>query len=280
MGELFDRDVLLNAGGVQIASRSPTGGRRDTLRFTFRIVRSTSKDPNTAEISIWNLNKQTRSLLQELDLQTVLEAGYVGSRSTIFSGQLEYGSTGREGTDRVTTLQAADGGKRISEARVNLSFGSGTPVGTVLLRLAKELGLGLGNVAEKASAGSVRGKITEYLQGIALNGSAYEELNKIAKQMGLGLSIQDGQPQLLAPVETLRGDAVLLTRRTGLIGSPEVGEKGRVNARSLLQPDLVPGRRVRIESEQVTGFFKVTRAEFRGDTWGQDWYTDIEGKPL
>lgn len=280
MGELFDRDVLLNAGGVQIASRSPTGGRRDTLRFTFRIERSLSKDPNTAEISIWNLNKETRSLLQELDLETVLEAGYVGSRSTIFSGQLDYGSPSRDGTDWITTLQSADGGKQISKARVNLSFGSGTPVGTVLLQLAKELGLGLGNVVEKASAGSIRGKVTEYLQGIAMNGSAYEELNKIAKQMGLGLSIQDGQVQLLAPVETLRGDAVLLTRRTGLIGSPEVGEKGRVKARSLLQPDLVPGRRVRIESEQVTGFFKVMRTVFLGDTWGQDWYSDIEGKPL
>lgn len=280
MVELFDRDVLLNAGGVQIASRSPTGGTRDTLRFTFKIERSTSKEPNTAQISIWNLNQQTRALLQELELQTVLEAGYVGSRAVIFSGQLEYGSPGRDGTDWITTLQSADGGKQISQARVNLSFGAGTGVGTVLLCLAEELGLGLGNVAEKAKAGSLRGAVTEYLNGIALNGKAYDELEKIAKQMGLGLSVQDGQVQLLAPLETLRGDAVLLTKRTGLIGSPEVGEKGRVRARSLLQPDLIPGRRVRIESEQVTGFFKVMRSTFIGDTWGQDWYSDIEGKPL
>jgi hypothetical protein len=264
---LYDRDVLLNAGGVQIASRTPSGSSRDVLRFTFKVQRSLSKEPNTAEISIWNLNAQTRALLQELNLHTVLEAGYVGSRAVIFSGELEYGSPGRDGTDWISTLQSADGGQQISQARVNLSFGGGTGVGTVLLRLAEELGLGLGNVAEKAREGSLRGAVTEYLQGIALNG-------------GLGLSVQDGQVQLLAPLETLRGDAALLTQRTGLVGSPEAGEKGRIKARCLLQPDLIPGRRVRIESDQVTGFFKVTRSTFVGDTWGQDWYSDIEGKPL
>jgi hypothetical protein len=280
LGELYERDVVLNAGGIQIASRQPGGFSRPTLRFTFKIERHLGKDPNTADISIWNLNRDTRALLQELNLQTVLEAGYIGSRSTIFTGQLAYGAPGRDGTDWVSNLQSADGGKQIAQSRVSLSFGPGVGIGTVLQRLASELGLGLGNVAAAAATGSLRGAVTEYINGIALNGKTYDQLEKVARQMGLGLSIQDGQIQLLAPGETLRGDAVLLTRSTGLIGSPELGEKGRVTARSLLQPDLIPGRRVRIESERVTGFYKVSRAVFLGDTWGQDWYTDIEAKPL
>jgi hypothetical protein len=277
---LRDRDVLLNAGGIKIASRSPSGGTQDTLRFTFKIELSTKKPPNTATISIWNLSKPTRAILQAIALQTVLEAGYFGSRSTIFSGKLEYGATARDGTDWVTTLQSSDGGRQVAESRVSLSFKKGTPIGTVLTRLAKELGLGLGNVAQKASAGSLRGSVTEFINGVVLSGKTYDQLAKVAKQMGYGLSIQNGQVQLLAPLEVLNNEAVLLTKTTGLIGSPEAGEKGAVKARSLLQPDLVPGRKIRIESEEVTGFFKVERSVFVGDTWGQDWYTDIEGKPL
>jgi hypothetical protein len=280
LGELYDRDVLLNAGGVQIASRSPEGGQKPTLRFTFRIERSNQKEPNTAEISIWNLSKTTRSILQEDEIQTILEAGYHGSRETIFHGELEYGSTMRDGTDWITTLQSTDGGRQVASSRVNFSRKGGVPIGDVMTALAKELGVGLGNAVEKASGGSLRGSVTEFINGVVLSGKTYDQLNKVAMQMGYGLSIQNGQIQLLGPTETLKDRAALLTRTTGLIGSPEPGEKGRVRARSLLQPGLIPGRRVRIESEAVTGFYRVDRVVFSGDTWGTDWYSDIEGKPL
>lgn len=280
MGELYDRDVLLNAGGVRIASRSPAGGPRPTLRFTFRVERSIQKAPNTAEISIWNLTKQTRALLQERDLLTILEAGYVGSRSTIFTGDLEYGTTTRDGTDWITSFQSADGGRQVAESRVNVSFKGGADIGTVLTRLASELGVGLGNAVEKARGGAIRGSVTEFINGVVMSGKTYDQLEKVAKQMGFGVSIQDGQLQLLGPTETLKEQAILLTKRTGLVGSPEAGERGRIKARSLLQPDLVPGRLVRVESEEVTGFYRVDKAVFVGDTWGQDWYTDVEGKPL
>lgn len=280
MGELYRRDVLLDAGGIKIASRSPTGGAQPTLRFTFRVELSGQAAPNTAEISIWNLGKKTRAILQERELLTILEAGYFGSRSTIFRGKLEYGSTIKDGTDWVTSFQSSDGGPEVAKSRVNFSRKGGAPIGDVLKQLALELGLGLGNVVEKANAGSIRGKATEFINGVVLSGKTYDLIQKVAGQMGYGVSIQNGQLQLLAPTETLREDAVLLTGSTGLVGSPEAGEKGHVKARSLLQPDLVPGRKLRIESREVTGFFKTVRSVFLGDTWGQDWYTDIEGKPL
>ena len=280
MGELYGRDVLLKAGRVQIASRSPAGGVQDTLRVSFKVARSLQGPPNTATISIWNLSKPTRAILQAAGLRTILEAGYFGSRSTIFQGELEYGSTTRSGTNWITTIQSADGGRKIASSRVNFSRKAGVPIGDVLKALAKELGLGLGNVVAKADAGAIRGAITQYLNGVVLSGKTYDQLEKVAKHMGYGLSIQNGQPQLLAPTETLKDEAVLLTRKTGLVGSPEAGEKGQIKARSLLQPDLVPGRKVRIESEEVTGFIRVDRSVFTGDTWGQDWYTEIEGKPL
>ena len=64
------------------------------------------------------------------------------------------------------------------------------------------------------------------------------------------------------------------------MGSPQPGEDGLIAARSLLLPDLLPGRKVEIVSKEVDGFFQVQRSRFTGDTTGGDWYVDIEAEPL
>ena len=102
--------------------------------------------------------------------------------------------------------------------------------------------------------------------------------------MGLQLSIQDEQILLLEPGEFLQGRTVVLrppqlnTPGTGLIGSPEPGEDGFINARALIQPGLVPGRRVDLQAENIRGLFRIERVVYIGDTWGPDWYADIEAK--
>ena len=98
--------------------------------------------------------------------------------------------------------------------------------------------------------------------------------------MGLTWSIQDCQMLFLGPTQYVGTDPVLLEPGTGLVGSPEAGEKGVVAARSLLQPDLLPGQRVQIKSAQVDGFFRIEKTVFSGDTRGGEWYADLECKPL
>ncbi len=280
MSELFDRDITINAGGILIRSRSPQGEQQTILKVTFRVERSVQPEANTAQLSIWNLSKEKRTFLaQETSVPITIEAGYFGETQQIFKGDLEFGSTTRQGADWVTSLQAADGGKQISQSRVNLSF-KNVKIEQVLRRLAQEMKVGLGNLASAAARGPQRGSVTEYLKGIVLNGKTYEELERVAKQMGLGVSIQDGQLRFLQPSQVLPGVATVLTFTTGLIGSPEAGEDGNVRARSLLQPDLIPGRQVKIEALETNGFFRVEKSIFLGDTQGTDWYTDIEAKPL
>jgi hypothetical protein len=278
---LFNRDFVLNAGGLLISTRDPrTLDARPTLRVIFQITRALNKDPNTADVSIFNLRKENRSRLQEKGISTIIEAGYVDNISQIFGGDLQFGSTVRDGSDWITTIQSGDGSKAYKSARISKSFAGPVPVERVLEVVGKSLGVDLGNLLKKVDKGSLRDKFKEFSNGVVLKGKSEKVFQEIVKSMGYSASIQDEEIQMLEPGETIGGKAILLSPGTGLIGSPEPGEEGIVKARSLLQPGLLPGRGVKIEAREVDGFFRVDKVVFSGDTWGDDWYSDLELKPL
>jgi hypothetical protein len=64
-----------------------------------------------------------------------------------------------------------------------------------------------------------------------------------------------------------------------MIGSPTVTNAG-CKVESLLQPGLVPGCFVKVESDFVQGYFKALTVSHSGDTWDGDWKTEIETKAI
>lgn len=280
MVALFNRDLVINAGGLQIATRDPdTALARPTLRVVFKIIRALAKDPNSAEISIYNLSAESRAKLQEKDIPTTVEAGYVGNISRIFGGTLDFGGSFKEGDDWITRVQSGDGSKAFRTARVNRSLKGPISPGQVLKIAGEALGLPLGNLTDAVSKGSQRASLKEFANGVMLSGKSEQVFDKIVKAMGFDWSIQDGQIQVLAPKDTV-GDVIVLERSSGLIGTPSPGDKGVVKARSLLQAELAPGRKVEYRSREVNGFFKVQKVTFTGDTWAPGWFADLETSPL
>lgn len=290
MAELYDREIVVTVGTVRIASRDEaTGDRKPLLRVQFKVERDSAKEPNKAEVSIFNLSKASRIAAQAKGVPVEIEAGYFRRTSVIFRGSLDYGRTNREGTDWITKIQATDGGKEYRSRRANVSLAAGTSVSDALKLAAEQMGVGLGNVAKEVLDGLPRSTATQYVKGVVLSGQAAEQLDKVAKRAGFSWSIQDGQIQLTRPGKAInQNEAIVLTSQTGLVGSPEQGEDGLIKARALLIPDLTPGRRVQIQAgardatgtPAIDGFFRIEQTAFVGDTWGSDWYTDIEGKPI
>ncbi len=287
---IFDRDVVINVGGLRIASRLlpkkreqlslAEGERSNLLKVVFNISKTVKKEPNQCEIQIYNLKKQNRIALQQRKSETIIEAGYVDNKSVLFQGTLEYGTSILDGRNWITTLQASDGTDKTKSKRINTSLKGPAKVGAVLQAAADALGLKPGNLRTAIKKGSVRGNLSEFTNGIVLSGKADKVLDSVAKSMGYFYSIQDGQLILLPKGAFLGTEAVLLTPQTGMVGAPEPGEDGFVNVRSMIQPNLLPGFRVQIQSKEINGFFRIERVDFSGDTWGQDWYADLECRPL
>jgi hypothetical protein len=84
---------------------------------------------------------------------------------------------------------------------------------------------------------------------------------------------------------------IVLDSTSGLIGSPAMGSaptasekkkgaKPLLTAKSLLQPPIRPGRRVRVKSAEYSGDFRAVKVTHDGDTAGGNWYTDLELEAL
>lgn len=270
MSEQFRRAVALTIG---------PDTRIEDLRVSFRVVRTTRKEPNTADISIWNLSEETRSSLQDRALTILLEAGYQDDLKSLYLGDLSKTSHRHEGPDWISTIQSGDG-LTLSASRYLRSFSQGTAVKEALKGILTELGAAGESALAAIRRGDLAGAEEKLLNGIALAGPTPEAIQKLAAGAGLEFSIQDGQIQLLDQGKATADEAVFLSSTTGLIGSPQPGEKGIVRARSLLNGSIRPAGRIVIDSRFIDGVFRVEKVEHSGDNFGGDWYTDIEAKPL
>jgi len=261
------------------------------LDMAFEVVRSLSaKTPNSAELRIWNLNPDHRKQLQEYDRVYVsIEAGYAGdsksatpATSVIFSGDLRDVVSSREGPDWITTI-TSDSGRRARKKRIAKSFPPGVDVADVLESAAKAMGIPLGNTAAKTVLAKIRGtQAAKFFNGYAMAGAVSDEMERLARSTGLEWSIQDGTLQFLDSGTALQEQGIKLTPETGLIGSPEPGNKGVIEARCLMIPDVYPGRRVQLESQHVRGVYRIETTKHRGSTAERDWYIDLQlgdGKP-
>ena len=254
------------------------------LRVQFSVKKSSSKEPNTAEVTITNLSPTRRAALQTKGVKFVLECGYVDTGvKQIFQGDVRHVSHVREGADWRTVLKSGDGERAFQFARISESLGPKASKSDVIKRLSAKLGLGLGNSARAAAA--IPGS---FEQGIVLSGPVSRELDKVLKGTGYEWSIQDEQLVILSASEVSGQDVPLLTHDSGLIGSPEFGaplEKGgkpQLKFKALLNANIKPGAKVQIQCDRfLLGVsVKCAKVEHSGDTAGQDWYTSVEGATL
>jgi hypothetical protein len=268
--KLFGRKLIVQVHDLKVVS----------LTCDFDIVKSLApKTPNTAEVRIYNLNPTHRKQLQELDKVYVsIEAGYDEGTALIFRGDLRDVVSAKDGTTWVTTI-TSDSGRRARKKRILKSFAPGATVSDVLTAAAKAMDVKLGNTALKTVAAKIKGTQSDkFFNGYALAGAVDNELDRLARSVGLEWSIQDDELQFLDKGKPLQGTGAKLTPMTGLIGSPEKGTKGFVEARALMIPELVPGRRCEIESEHVKGIFRIETGKYHGGTREKEWYVDMQLK--
>ena len=205
----------------------------------------------------------------------------------LFRGELReaFSRPDRDGS-WITVIRSGDGDRALRGARSTRGSRPGVSVERVISDLANDLGAGLGNVAKAVKDQLARGDLsldglgTAFTNGFNGSGSASEQLDRILKSVGLEWSVQDGEIQAMPLGTTPQQKVTTVSPYSGLEGTPEREGKGVVSFRSRILPDLMPGFLVELKSATVNGLYKISKVRFVGDTHGEDWSAEVEGREL
>lgn len=256
----------------------------DILDLSFEIGKTIDHKPNTCSLNVYNLSESHRRQLEQLNvyrknrpgrIRVEVEAGYEEQTSLLFRGDLRTAISRQEASSWVTHIEGEDGGRAVRWSRVNRSFPPGTPVLTVIRALAQAMGVGEGNANEAAARARFITGGDSFSEGTVLSGPAPDQMRTILRSLGLTYSIQDGVLQVLQRGRALQTTAVRLAPGSGLIDYPVRAADGKVTAKTLIMPDLYPGRKVFFDVPGLSGFFRIRESKYTGDTAGVDWYVAL-----
>lgn len=244
------------------------------FRVVFNITKTIKEDINSCQLNIYNLKQETRDKILKPGFRVIIQAGYsnaeIISISDIIRSNIKY-----DIPDIITEIEAGDGAR--ADIDIDLSFEAGRPVSDVLDIVSGKLGLPVRDTGVEVNG--------EYLQGVSFSGSAKTALTRITRKANLTWSIQDGQLQILSSKGTANNRAIVLNKTTGLVNRPEKldslqfnenNENAGYKIKSLLNPKLEPGGIVFVESESLTGQFKINTVRHYGDNRGSQWNTEAE----
>lgn len=247
------------------------------LRIQFKVKKTDSETPNTAEITVYNITKDTVSRIGKEFGCVSLQAGYESNFGVIFTGNIKCVDFGKEnGTDTFIKITAGDGDDAYNNAVVNATLSAGSTHGD---QINKATGaMSSGNVSKGSVEGIGGNKLA---RGKVMYGLSRKYIRQVAASNQMIWSIQDGKMQMVKVDGLLPGQGVLLNSKTGLIGTPEKSDDG-IKAKCLLNPMMRVSGLVKIDEASVAGSgcgsdgeYKLLSVEHNGDTHGQDWYSDI-----
>jgi hypothetical protein len=193
-----------------------------------------------------------------------IKAGDGDSMAVVFEGEITMAWTDfNKAPDPETQIEAESGAYPQRIAEPPMSVKGEAPVAGLIEQEARAMGYAFKN---EGCVASVRNAV--------FNGSPLEKIQKMARQVGAGLLVDDREVVLLPAKDAPRGgDAVLLNKDTGMIGYPTFNQDG-IQVKCLFNPDLKQGGLVKVESvlPKSTGVWRITKlshdlAAFRQGPW-------------
>lgn len=260
------------------------------LHIKFNVKRSDTQTPNIADIRVFNLSEATAVKIRKEFSRIILQGGYKDNFGVIFEGNIKQVILGRENsTDTFVDITAGDGDLSYNFAIVSTTLAAGSRHQDHIAAAAGAMNSGgttLGYVGDLPPTKLPRAKV--------MHGMSRDYLKQSADNTSQTWSIQNGKIQFIPLKSYLPGTAIVLTSKTGLIGTPLQTTYG-VNMKCLLNPKIKVGGRIKIDNRIVAllkinlsvplspenipapvsadGVYYVLVIEYEGDNRGIEWYS-------
>lgn len=245
---VFGSEARIICGDVTIKS--------DELDIEFEIDFDDDMEANEAQITVYNLSKNTIKQLKDKSKISV-EAGYKGDTGVIFSGYIISVKSKYEDADKVTTITCLDDVKE--NTLEEITYAAGTKASYILKQLLNKTGTPI-------AVFNMRRDWT-YKDEEKVSGDLMENIKKYSEVCGVSTYVSNGK---IYSRYIKEGDNLTfeLSEDTGLIGSPEEFTE-TVSAEdyeetvtgyeceSLLQHRFAAGGIVKLKSRDVSGTYRI-----------------------
>lgn len=276
------------------ALRIFSDGSQDALRISFQIQKSAVSIPNASMITIWNLNEDTRALLNTGKLAITVNGGWAngGKLPLLFVGGIVAAYSDREGADIVTRIMALTMGDALSCTVSSFTFKSGMYVVDCLMQTIGAID----GIVVDPNAVKINNDVIS-IGGLSFAGQVKDLLDILGRQYGFTWSIQDGifyaigdqtaarTAAALKPGTVAAGTPLILDGKEGalinlspLLAGPLQIVRG-VKIRTFVQPGLAvhaPVTVVNSVNSQLDNDYIMHTLDLRGDTFSNDWIADIQ----
>ena len=276
--------VDLDTGERIVYDGADDAGRM--LHIDFDVTKSTGSTPNTGTVLVYNLSETDRSLISDSGLRVSLYLGYDGNADLISVADIDTVVSLQTGVDWVTEFKLGEGQKAL-QSKQNRTYREGTDAQIIVKQLAEDAGLVVNNTIATVK-GLVSGSLT-------LEGTTQGALNDIGSELDVEFNVQNDELFITLPDGIADDEAAVIAPDTGLIGYPEFTAKG-VNFKAQVQPGVIPGKVIKLESEGYviesgqtskkiegrddSGFYVCQTVKFQGNNYGGDFYVDVEARAL
>lgn len=278
---------------LTVADTNLNGLDLSALRVKFSIKRSNNMTPNVADIRVYNLSHDTAIKIKSQFKRVIMQGGYDSNHGVIFQGNIKQVIIGRESaTDTFVDLNCGDGDLPTNYAVVNTAVKAGSSQSQILNQITQPMSKFDGMTVQ--SPENLQPVVLP--RGVTMWGSSKDFLRTFSQQNQLTSSIQNNQLQFVPQQGYGKGEAVVLTSKTGMIGTPQQTNEG-VNVQCLMNPRIQPNQRIKIDNASVAalkidlgnpkdpansapqltadGLYYVLVHELDGDTRSVDWYSKL-----
>jgi hypothetical protein len=215
-----------------------------------KIEKSDTRDPDTAEVTLFNLSPTTEKRLVNETMQIEIRAGYTENPGQIFKGIIADAVSDRseDGLDMALTIFAEDSKTKLRTATVSKTYSSGSPLAAAFQDLAT-------NAEIPTDVSGVSGRMSD---PFVFLGAPRDAIDALCKLYGFRNQVVSGRLYVVGKDSVISGASIpLLSKDTGLIGSPssELVEKSKktkrrqVHARSKLNAIYIPGSACELRTE-------------------------------
>ena len=245
------------------------------LFIKFKITKSTKSTANKSIIEIYNLNQDSRGFIESFTSRkeivkpkVKLNVGYQDLSELLFIGDITLTSSHKNGPDWITTITADTGKDAVEDTKFKKTYKAGTSENIIVEDVLNEVQLLSENIKAELKGEKIN-------QSVTVNGSIKKLLDEYIGNQEKEWSVQDDGVQVLDGNQTTNEPAITLSKATGLIGSPIKTDTG-IKLKALIQPGFKPGRGISVSSSLITGFYKIEKVTFDGQTRSNQWYAMIE----